>query len=148
MKPIEITILGQTQKSPQEICSELLDTNCWSEFKGYSILPGIQNAHFETRTPTVIGSRIKVQNTDGSSHIEEIIEWDIVNKVAMKFQEFDPPLSYLATHFIEEWSFSTSNNETEISRSMTLYPKGFYGWLMLLPISRLMKKAFEKNLPQ
>jgi hypothetical protein len=31
---------------------------------------------------------------------------------------------------------------------MTMYPRGVFGWLMLVPISRLMKKAFEKNLVQ
>ncbi len=148
MKPIEIKVHGRTQKSSQEMCETFLDTERWSEFTGYSILPGIKAAHFETRTPTVVGSRVKVFNTDGSSHVEEIIEWDVVNKIAMKFQEFDPPLKHLATHFIEEWSFSTSNHETEVTRKLTMYPKGIFGWLMLQPISRLMKKAFEKNLIQ
>jgi hypothetical protein len=145
MKPIEIKVVRDIQKSSREICSEFLNTERWSEFTGYSILPGIKNAHFEIRTPTLVGSRIKVQNTDGSSHIEEIIEWDVTNKVAMKFQEFDSPLKYLASHFIETWSFRKSNNGTEVTRSMAMVPKGIFGWLMLVPISRLMKKAFEKS---
>jgi hypothetical protein len=145
MKPIEIKVVRQIEKSSQEICSEFLNTERWSEFTGYSILPGIKNAHFENRTPALVGSRIKVQNTDGSSHIEEIIEWDVTNKVAMKFQEFDSPLKQLASHFIETWSFRKSNNGTEVTRSMVMVPKGILGWLMLTPISRLMKKAFEKN---
>ena len=148
MKPIEIKILGHTQKSSQEICLELLDTERWSEFTGYSILPGIEHAHFETKTPGLVGSRINVQNTDGSSHVEEIIEWDVDNKVALRFQEFDSPLKHLATHFVETWEFRKSANGTEMSRTMTMVPKGIFGWFMLLPISRLMKKAFEKNLIQ
>jgi hypothetical protein len=145
LKPIRIKIVGYTQKPSQEICSAFLDTDRWPEFKGYSILPGIKNAHFEIRTPTVVGSRIKVQNTDGSSHVEEIIEWDVINKVTLRFQEFDSPLKHFATHFIEEWSFGKSTHGTEVSRAMTMYPKGIYGWVMLVPISQLMKKAFEKN---
>jgi hypothetical protein len=145
MKPVEIKITGHTQKSSQEICMELLDMSRWSEFKGYSILPGIKQAHFETKTPGLVGSRIKVQNTDGSSHVEEIIEWDVDNKVALKFQEFDSPLKNLATHFVETWQFSRSASGTDMSRTMTMYPKGLLGWVMLVPISRLMKKAFEKN---
>lgn len=31
---------------------------------------------------------------------------------------------------------------------MTMYPKGLFGWLMLHPISQLMKKAFEENFRQ
>lgn len=148
MKPIEIIIFGSVQKTSQEICSIILDTNYWSEFKGYFILPGIRSAQFEIRTPSVVGSRIKVQNNDGSSHVEEIIEWNISNKVVLKFQEFDSPLKYFATHFIEVWNFSDSNNGTKIIRTMTLYHKGVIGWLILKPISQLMKKALEKNLTQ
>jgi hypothetical protein len=148
MKPIEIKIAGHIQKSSAEICAELLDTQRWSEFEGYSILPGIKNAHFEVRTPEIVGSRIKVQNTDGSAHVEEIMEWDVAHKIVLRFQEFDAPLKNLATHFIETWEFRKSSDGTDASRIMTLYPKGWLGWLMLMPISMLMKKAFEKNLRQ
>ncbi len=148
MKPIEIKIVGHVQKSSPEICTEILDTERWSEFEGYSILPGIKSAHFEVKTPEFVGSRIKVQNKDGSSHVEEIIEWDVNNKIALRFQEFNSPLQNLATHFIETWEFRKSTNGIEASRIMTMYPKGLFGWLMLIPISKLMKKAFEKNLRQ
>ena len=148
MKPIEIKIVGHVQKSSPEICTEILDTERWSEFEGYSILPGIKSAHFEVKTPEFVGSRIKVQNKDGSSHVEEIIEWDSANRIALRFQEFDSPLQNLATHFIETREFRKSPGKTEVSRIMTMYPKGFFGWLMLIPISKLMKKAFEKNLRQ
>lgn len=148
MKPIEIKIVGHIQKSSPEICREILDTERWSEFEGYSILPGIKSAYFEIKTPELVGSRIKVQNKDGSSHVEEIIEWDVANRVALRFQEFNSPLQNLATHFIETWEFHKSTDGTEASRIMTMYPKGLFGWLMLIPISKLMKKAFEKNLLQ
>ena len=148
MKPIEIKIVGHIQKSSSEICAEILDTERWSEFEGYSILPGIQSAHFEVKTPGLVGSRIKVQNQDGSAHVEEIIEWDVATRIRLRFQEFNPPLQYLAAHFIETWEFRKSPNGTEAARIMTMYPKGLLGWLMLIPISTLMKKAFEKNLRQ
>jgi hypothetical protein len=148
MKPVEIKIVGRVQKSSSEICTEILDTERWSEFEGYSILPGIEKAHFEVKTPELVGSRIKVQNKDGSSHVEEIIEWDVDNRIVLRFQEFNSPLKNLATHFIETWEFRKSADGTEASRIMTMYPKGLPGWLMLIPISKLMKKAFEKNLQQ
>lgn len=148
MNPIEIKIQGHTKRSTLEICAEFLDTNRWSDFKGYSILPGIQSASFEIKTPNLAGSRIKVKNTDGSSHVEEIIEWDVSSGFSLKFQEFDSSLKNLASHFIEIWSFKTLASGTEITRAMTMYPKGVLGWLMLKPISGLMKKAFEHNANQ
>lgn len=148
MKPIQIQIHGSTTKSPQEICAALLDTERWADFGGYSFLPGIKHASFETRTPEVTGSKIKVQNTDGSSHTEEILEWDVQKKVVLKFQEFTPPLKNFASHFIETWEFETTATGTLTTRSMVMHPIGVGGWLILLPISRLMKKAFEKNASQ
>lgn len=148
IKPVEIKIVGHIKKSSSEICKEVLDTERWSEFKGYSILPGIKSACFELKTQEVVGSRIKVQNNDGSSHVEEIIEWDTANKIALRFQEFDSPLKNITTHFIETWEFRGAPNGTEAVRIMTLYPKGVLGRLILIPISKLMKKAFEENLRQ
>jgi len=148
LNPIELTTNGFVNRTPNDICSILLDTNRWSEFEGYSILPGIEKAEFEKRTAEVVGSRIKVRNNDGSSHIEEIVEWDVNKKVVFKFQDFNSILKYFATHFIEEWNFVTKDEGTEIERNMKMYPKHVVGWLILKPVSKLMKKALEKNLMQ
>lgn len=148
MKPIEIKITAHSPRSPQELFDDFLDVSRWSEFKGYFILPGIEKAEFEFKTPDLIGSRVRVHNTDGSTHVEEIIEWDAQNRIAVKFQAFEPPVKHLATHFIETWEFRCSADGTQVTRSMRMYPKGWAGWFMLVPISRLMKKAFEKQLSQ
>jgi hypothetical protein len=145
MKPIKVKITGQTPMSSREICSEFLDTESWSKFEGYSILPGIEKAYFETKTAALVGSRIKVHNKDGSTHMEEIIEWDVENRITLRFEGFQPPLQNFATHFIEMWEFRKSGDGTEVTRMMSLFPKGGFGWLMLLPISVLMKKSLEKN---
>jgi hypothetical protein len=148
MKPVEISVAGHVRKSAEEMCLEILDTERWPEFKGYSILPGIKSAHFEVKTSEVIGSRIKVRNADGSTHVEEIIEWDVANRIALRFQEFDSPLRRLATHFIETWEFRKSATGTDATRFMRMYPKGLFARLILIPISGLMRKAFEAQLRQ
>jgi hypothetical protein len=79
---------------------------------------------------------------DGSSHVEEIVEWNTKERLVLRFQDFSPPLWNLAEKFTEEWSFSTGTDGTHITRKMSMYPKGALGFLFLLPISRLMKKAF------
>lgn len=148
MRPIEIETYAAIQKSSEEICSILIDTDRWTEFTGYSIIPGIKSAHFEIKTPAITGSRIKVENSDGSSHIEEIIEWEIDSKATFKFHEFNSPLKKFATHFIETWDFNKSSNGTDIKRMITIYPKSILGRIILFPISCMLKKAIEKNLKQ
>ena len=148
MKPIDIQVIANTQLSPEAFCEEFLDTDRWPEFTGYACLPGVKAARFERRTPEVVGSRIQVQNTDGSTHVEEIITWDVPQRIAVKFVEFQPPLRYLADHFIEAWEFRPSAGGTEVTRSMRMVPKSWLGRMVLLPISVLMKRALEKHMRQ
>jgi hypothetical protein len=146
MRPIHIEISAILTSEPAEICAKILDTEQWRTFTGYSILPGIAHASFEKQTAEIVGSRIRVKNTDGSTHVEEIIEWDVPHQICLRFQEFQPPLQNLAEQFIETWRFRPTPSGVEATRAMDLYPKNWIGWLLLLPISRLMKKAFLQNL--
>ena len=63
---------------PNEIAEQVLDITNWPDFEGYGPLPGNTSAEFEVRTPEFVGSRIRVENTDGSSHVEEIVEWELM----------------------------------------------------------------------
>lgn len=42
----------------------------------YGPLPGIREAEFEAKTAEIVGTRIRVTNRDGSTHVEEIVEWE------------------------------------------------------------------------
>lgn len=148
MKPIEIAISGHIRKPSDEICAEFLKLERWSEFKGYLFLPGIRNAEIVRQTPGIVGTRIKVHNSDGSTHTEEIIEWDVERRIALRFGNFQPPLENLATHFIETWHFKRAGDGTDVTRTMAMYPKSFWARLMLGPISLLMKKSLERNVKQ
>ncbi len=146
MKPIEVKIVGYSNQTSQEACSALLDMERWPEFEGYSIMPGIESAQLERQIPGMVGTRIRVKNLDGSSHVEEIVEWDDENQIALRFQEFNSPLKNLASHFIERWQFRKSERGLEITRTISMYPMNIFAWVTLMPISGLMKKALEKNL--
>ena len=76
-------------------------------------LPGIKAAEFEARTPEVVGTRIRVTNTDGSSHVEEIVEWEPDRRLRLRMGEFSPPLSRLATGFDETWEFERTGEADE-----------------------------------
>jgi len=134
------------QKSANDICLLIIDTANWSYFKGSGMLPGIASAEFERRTDNMVGSRIRVKNTDGSQHVETIYRWTLGQDVAMRFEDFTPPLSRLATHFTEEWSFVNAPPGTQVTRKFSLYPKNAIGWLMLQFIARPFKQAIAKHM--
>lgn len=114
MNPVTFSCQETLSLTPQDIAHNILDVAKWREFKGYAFLPGIKNAEFEGQTPGVVGSRIRVTNTDGSSHVEEIVEWQPDQRLTLIMKDFSPPLSRLATCFEETWEFNRLDHATEV----------------------------------
>jgi hypothetical protein len=143
MKPIVVSVEGIVQVTSTYFCEQLLDLNRWTDFTGYKLLPGIQFASFIHRTDHIVGTRVKVINTDGSTHEEEFLEWNPNEKLTIRLSQFSKPLSFFSTHFLEEFHFEKHENGTKVKRTMYLFPKNGFGALILRFISRYTKKALE-----
>jgi hypothetical protein len=148
MKPVTFTCTGTLPLAPVEIAGQILDLGKWPGFTGYGPLPGIKAAAFEARTPVVVGTRIRVTNTDGSSHVEEIVEWEPDRRLRLDMKEFSPPLSRLATRFEEVWEFERLGNVTRVVRSFRMYPKFSLARPVLWLISLLLRRAIARHLRQ
>ena len=148
MRPITFECQEIIPRTATEICTEIATVARWREFKGYGVLPGIADAEYEHKTSAMLGSRIRVQNTDGSGHIEEIVEWKPGEKVSMKFHHFTPPLNRLASHFIEEWSFETVQHGTLVRRRFQLFANQPVTRPLLWLISWLFERAIARHLTQ
>ncbi len=146
MKPIAFVCEAMLVQSPEAISEGILDLSRWPEFPGYGPIPGIKSAEFETRTPNVVGTRIRVRNTDGSSHIEEIIEWQPDRRVAIHMKDFAAPLSRLATRIVETWEFSRTGSETKVARTFEMHAKSVWAWPVLWLISFLLKGAVTRHM--
>jgi hypothetical protein len=109
-------------------------------------LPGIKAAEFEVKTPDIVGSRIRVTNRDGSSHVEEIVEWQPTQRIRLHMTDFSLPLSRLATCFVETWDFERVGGETKVTRSIELNAKSILAWPVLWVISFMLKRAIAGNL--
>jgi hypothetical protein len=101
--------------APEEIAQQILDVAMWPGFGGYGPVPGVKNAEFEMRLPSIVGSRIRVTNSDGSSHVEEIVEWQVDRRIRLQMKEFSAPLSRLATMFEETWEFQRTGSRTHVT---------------------------------
>ena len=64
----------------------------------------------------------------------------------MKLHAFTPPLSRIATHFIEEWSFEAQDDGTLVTRAVQMYPTGSLTRPLLWFILRFMRRAIEQHL--
>ncbi len=132
--------------APEEIARRMLDLANWPAFTGYGPLPGIKSAEFELRTPDVVGTRIRVFNADGSTHVEQIIEWQPERRLQLRMLDFSPPLSRLATHIDETWDFKRIGEATEVARCLELQPKSAWAWPVLRLIAPLLKGAIARHL--
>ncbi len=146
MTAIVFTCEKKIALSSREICEQITQLEMWSEFGGYAFLPAIKNATYHHKTADMIGTCIKVENTDNSSHTETIYKWNPEKEVAMKFGDFSPPLSQIATHFTEEWTFETEKNVTFVKRTFSLFPKSAFTKPLLWLISLVFRKAVDKHL--
>ncbi len=144
--PITFALTQIIPKPAAAICAEVADVTRWSEFTGYSILPGIERAVYELRTEEMVGSRVRVRNMDGSQHVEEITEWVVGQRIVMKMHDFTPPLSRLATHFVEMWTFVEQGPDTLVTRSFQLFPQGVWTRPLLWGISLLFRRAIGRQL--
>lgn len=148
MQPIRFECHAQIRATPAEIAAAIADLSRWPEFTGYGPLPGIAKAEYERRTEPMTGSRIRVTNKDGSSHVEEILAWDHDGGIRMKLHEFTPPLSRLASHFVEEWRFRPENGATGVVRRFELHPRGSASRPLLRLISLLFRRAIDRHMAQ
>jgi hypothetical protein len=104
---------------PREIAERLLDPRRTRRFGRQMVAPGVAAAEFEQRTADVVGTRIRVTRKDGSSYVEEIIEWEPETHVAMEVKDFSESMASAGYRFKESWDFERIGDKTKVCRSLT-----------------------------
>lgn len=148
MRPITFMCHARLPLAPQAIAVQILDVAKWPDFRGYGPIPGIKSAEFETRTPNVVGSRIRVSNLDGSSHVEEIVEWQPDRRLQLQMGNFSKPLSRVATAFVETWEFERVGNATKVTRTFELNAKSALTKPVLWFLSFFLERAIARHLTE
>lgn len=146
MKPIRFACKATVPMAPEEMAEQILDVAKWPAFGGYGPIPGIKSAVIETITPHFVGTRIRVTNLDGSSHVEEIVTWQPDRRLQLHMGEFSKPLSRLATGFVETWDFERQGNKTKVIRSFEMNAKSLFTKPVLWFISFFLKRAIARHL--
>jgi hypothetical protein len=148
MKPITFSCRQSLPLPPEEIARRILDVANWPDFTGFGVIPGIRSAQLEVQTPGVVGTRFRVTNADGSSHVEEILEWQPDRRLRLRMHDFSAPLSRLASHFEETWEFQRIDNQTDVTRRFELHPKSALTRPLLWLIAVFLKRAIVRHLRQ
>jgi hypothetical protein len=141
-----LSLTASFPQSPSGIADTILDLAQWTSFCGWGPLPGIRSAEFEVRTPEVVGTRIACVNTDGSTHVEEVVEWDVGRRLHLRLCEFKKPLSLLASRFDEYWIFHECEEGSRADRVIEIVPRNLVGRLVLPIIGWMLKKAIRRHI--
>lgn len=146
VSPVTFICNAKLSLPPETIAAQILDVTLWPTFSGYGPLPGVKVAEIVTSPPHGVGTRFQVVNTDGSRHMEEIIEWQPDRRLALKMSGFTPPLSFMATHFVETWEFQRHDNLTTVQRTFAMYPRSFFTRPFLITIAIWLRRAIVYHL--
>ena len=149
MNPVEFTASRLISQNALEVSEVIADVESWSDFDGHGIVPGIEKAVYENRTEDLTGSIIKIKNSDGSEHREEILEWIAGERIVMKIYDFPLPLRTVATHFLEFWNLEEKGkSETLITRKFQIFPVSFLTRPIVNQLSTMLKKATVAHLDE
>ena len=149
MNPVEFTASRLISQNALKVCESIADVESWSDFNGHGIVPGIDKAVYEKRTEDLTGSIIKILNSDGSHHREEILEWIPGERIVMKIYDFPLPLRTMATHFLEFWEFEEKGkNKTLITRTFQIFPVSFLTRPFINQLASLLKRATVAHLDE
>lgn len=146
IRPVTFSCEATVELLPEEIVSQILEPANWKTFTGYGLIPGIRSATFEIRTPELIGTRVRVVNTDRSCHVEELVAYQPGQSLVWEMKEFSPPLSYLATKLLERWVFHSRQRSTHVVRSFELIPRSWLAKPVLWLISWFLCSAVRRHL--
>ncbi len=149
MKPVEFTARKLVPQPAIEVSEGIADVDGWDDYDGYGIVPGIEKAVYEKRTDEIKGSTIRVTNSDGSQHREDIIEWIAGKRIIMKIYDFPLPLRTMASHFLEFWDFEENENgETLITRRFQIFPTNVLTRPLVTQLASVLKKATIAHLDE
>jgi len=121
MKPITLKVKETHQSAPSVLAERILNPGRDRNFVGQDESPGILSATVEQRPAEVIGTRTRVTTDEGTSYIEEIVEWEPDKRVSVEVKEFSDSMASARFRFIESWEFERIDDKTKVIRSLTAF---------------------------
>ncbi len=142
---VTFRVTATTPASPEDIVDNIFEVANWTRFQGWGPIPSIVAVEMSQPTGSRVGTIFKVENSDGSTHEESVLELAPNHRLTMRMDKFSPPLNKIADHFIERWHFRIQDGRTFLTREFELHPRGFAAGILLRPIASLLKKAIQRH---
>ncbi len=127
---------GHILLPPAEAFDLICDLQQWPLFRGYGPIPAIVAASVEGGA-LAVGSRIRVENSDGSVHHERVELFEPGRRYTV-VMELSPPVSYLLSGIREEVELSPHGGGTRFLRRFLVTPRN----LVTAPLAWVLTHLF------
>jgi hypothetical protein len=129
--------LSDNRFTPDQCFSFVTDLTKWTTFTGYGPLPGIRHAEAADGRPLALGSVVRVQDSDGSSHEEVVTVFERPTTYAVTMR-LTPPASWLMKRIDERVDFQAIPCGTRITRRFDVLPRSFLAWPLVWAVTFLL----------
>jgi hypothetical protein len=113
---------SQNRRSPAETFAYITTLANWSSFPGHGPLPAIIRATADE--PLRLGTRVRVENSDGSVHHEIVITFEPDRRYSTRM-ELVPPASYLMKYIHEDVVLTATAAGTQVTRRFETVPRSW-----------------------
>ena len=117
------------------------------DFVGYGPIPGINQVEVRSDGPTEgVGLIRDVHNTDGSKHLEEVVEFEFPKRIVDRITELKAPMKWLAHEVVDEFVFEQDNDGgTLLVRTFRINLRSFLLWPLGKVSFWFLSKAMKKH---
>lgn len=137
-------LIAHSPCSPEITFAFITDLSRWDSFRGSGPLPGIVRASLDG-TSMGPGARVRVENTDGSVHHENFVDF-VPGKGLQIRMELSPPASFVLAGIDEQVELSAEGEGCRIRRRFVLRPRWFFLWPMAWVLCNVfLKRAVDAH---
>lgn len=131
--------------SPNAVIDRIFDPREWQTFRGWAMIPAVREVTISEFREDRVGTIFSVENTDGSTHLEIVVNHTPEQLLDMRMEGFSRPLGWFADYFLESWRFERRGESTQMQRIFELHARNGPGKLLLYPIAFCLKRAIQAH---
>ena len=140
---VEETVVFEA--SPPKVWALMTDLDAMTDFSGYGPIPGIKRAEWLTGNGTNVGSVRRIENTDGSSHREEVMAVEPRRLLVDRIHALDSPLRFLVSEATDRFELAEEGDGTRLVRRFRFELRTALAWPITLVFRPLFRRALRRQ---
>ncbi len=140
---IAFTTVTPIAASAERAFACVADPARWSSFVGFGLVPGIARGE-PSELPQRPGTRIRLENVDGSRFEETVLAYDPGRRYAVRVH-LDAPGSWFMRGIEETFDFAPAAGGSTLVRTLRIEPRGLWAVPLAFLFAHLLLKVAVKR---